>query len=275
MNNPLDFSGKTIVVVGGTSGINRGIAELFARHGARVAVASRSQQKVDETVESLRSCGAEAMGFCADVRDPAALATGLATVHAAFGPFDVVISGAAGNFPALLTQMSVNAFRAVIDLDLIGTFNVIPAIYPFLLKPGAAVINISAPQATIPMEAQSHVCAAKAGVEMLTRCLALEWGPEGVRVNAIVPGPIDGTEGMQRLAPNEAMREAARDSVPLRRLGTPQDVGSACLFLAAELGSFVNGAVLPVDGGWLQNGAGGLGRMLATFARRTPGASQR
>jgi len=275
MNNPLDFSGKTIVVVGGTSGINRGIAELFARHGGRVAVASRSQQKVDETVESLRSCGAEAMGFCADVRDPAALATGLATVHAAFGPFDVVISGAAGNFPALLTQMSVNAFRAVIDIDLIGTFNVMQAIYPFLLKPGAAVINISAPQATIPMEAQSHVCAAKAGVEMLTRCLALEWGPEGVRVNAIVPGPIDGTEGMQRLAPNEAMREAARDSVPLRRLGTPQDVGSACLFLAAELGSFVNGAVLPVDGGWLQNGAGGLGRMLATFARRAPGAAQR
>jgi NAD(P)-dependent dehydrogenase (short-subunit alcohol dehydrogenase family) len=268
MNYSLDFSDKTVVVIGGTSGINRGVAELFARHGARVAVASRSQQKVDDTVDSLRACGAEAMGFCADVRDPESLAVGLAEVHAGFGPFAVVVSGAAGNFPALLTQMSANAFRAVIDIDLIGTFNVMQAIYPYLLKPGAAVINISAPQATIPMEAQSHVCAAKAGVEMLTRCLALEWGAQGVRVNAIVPGPIDGTEGMRRLAPTGAMREAVRDSVPLRRLGTPQDIGNACLFLASELGSYVNGAILPVDGGWLQCGAGGLGRTLATLARR-------
>ncbi len=270
MKNSFDFSDKTVVVIGGTSGINRGVAELFARHCARVAVASRSQQKVDDTVESLRACGAKAMGFCADVRDPAALATGLAAVHAAFGPFAVVVSGAAGNFPALLTQMSVNAFRAVIDIDLIGTFNVMQAIYPHLLIPGAAVINISAPQATIPMEAQSHVCAAKAGVEMLTRCLALEWSAQGVRVNAIVPGPIDGTEGMQRLAPSAAMRDAARDSVPLRRLGTPEDIGNACLFLASEYGSYVNGAILPVDGGWLQSGAGGLGHMLATLVRRGP-----
>jgi len=269
MNNLLDFSGKTVVVIGGTSGINRGIAELFARHGARVAVASRSQQKVSDTVEALRSCGAEAMGFSADVREPEALAAGMTTVREAFGTFDVVVSGAAGNFPALLTQMSAKAFRSVIDIDLIGTFNVMQAVYPHLLKPGAAVINISAPQAVIPMEAQSHVCAAKAGVEMLTRCLALEWAAEGVRVNAIVPGPIDGTEGMQRLAPSDAMREATRESVPLRRLGTPQDVGNACLFLASELGSYVNGAILPVDGGWLQGGVGGLGRMLAKLVRRS------
>ena len=268
MKNLLDFSGKAVVVIGGTSGINRGIAELFARHGARVAVASRSRQKVDETVESLRTCGTEAMGFCADVREPAPLAAGLATVHETFGAFDVVVSGAAGNFPALLTKMSLNAFRSVIDIDLIGTFNVMQAIYPYLQKPGATVINISAPQASVPMEAQSHVCAAKAGVEMLTRCLALEWGGEGVRVNAIVPGPIDGTEGMQRLAPSEAMREAARESVPLHRLGTPGDVGNACLFLASDLGNYVNGAIMPVDGGWLQGGVGGLGRALAKLVRR-------
>lgn len=268
MKTLLDFSDKTVVVIGGTSGINRGVAELFARNGARVAVASRSQKKVDDTVDSLRSIGTEAMGFCADVREPAALAAGLTSVHANFGFFDVVVSGAAGNFPALLTQMSANAFRSVIDIDLIGTFNVMQTIYPYLLKPGASVINISAPQATIPMAAQSHVCAAKAGVEMVTRCLALEWGGEGIRVNAIVPGPIDGTEGMKRLAPSEAMRETTRESVPLRRLGTPEDVGNACLFLASELGSYVNGAIIPVDGGWLQSGVGGLGRMLSTLARK-------
>lgn len=268
MHNPLDFTGKNVVVIGGTSGINRGIAELFARHGARVAVASRSAQKVDTTVASLRALGAEAIGFCADVREPAALAEGLTAVHAAFGPFDVVVSGAAGNFPALLNQMSTNAFRAVIDIDLIGTFNVMQAIHPCLNKTGASVINISAPQASIPMVAQSHVCAAKAGVEMLTRCLALEWGPQGVRVNAIVPGPIAGTEGMARLAPSPAMQTAVCDSVPLRRLGTPEDIGHACLFLASELGSYINGAILPVDGGWLQGGVGSLGNTLASLARR-------
>lgn len=275
MNATLDFSNKTVVVIGGTSGINRGIAELFAQHGARVAVASRSQQKVDDTIACLRSSGAEAMGFCADVREPAALVAGCATVNAAFGPFDVVVSGAAGNFPALLTGMSANAFKSVIDIDLVGTFNVMQAVYPYLLKLGATVINISAPQATIPMEAQSHVCAAKAGVEMLTRCLALEWGAEGIRVNAVIPGPIDGTEGMQRLAPTDAMRDAARDSVPLRRLGTPQDIGNVCMFLASEMGNYINGAIIPVDGGWQLGGAGGLGRMLSKLVRRDVPQSQK
>jgi len=275
MNNPFDFTNQTVVVIGGTSGINRGIAESFARHGARVAVASRSQPKVDDTVAALRAIGAEAIGFSADVRDPAALASGLASVHAAFGPFAVVVSGAAGNFPALLTEMSANAFRAVIDIDLLGTFHVMQAIHPYLLTPGACVINISAPQASIAMEAQSHVCAAKAGVEMLTRCLALEWGPQGLRVNAIVPGPIDGTEGMLRFAPDPAMRAAARDSVPLRRLGTPQDIGQACLFLASTTGSFVNGAILPVDGGWSLGGAGDLGRLLNAMVRRGATAAKK
>lgn len=268
MHNPLDFSGKTVVVIGGTSGINRGIAELFARHGARIAVASRSTQKVEETVASLRALGAEATGFCADVRDAEALTAGIRSVHSAFGPFDVVVSGAAGNFPALLTGMSANAFRAVIDIDLIGTFHVMQAIHPCLNKSGAAVINISAPQASVPMVAQSHVCAAKAGVEMLTRCLALEWGAQGVRVNAIVPGPIAGTEGMARLAPTPAMQGAVCASVPLRRLGTPEDIGHACLFLASELGSYINGAILPVDGGWLQGGVATLGQTLSSLARR-------
>lgn len=269
MTISLNFTDKVAVVVGGTSGINRGIARCFASHGARVAVASRRQEKVDETVSELRALGAQAMGFAADVREPDALEAGMQAVHERFGDFDVVVSGAAGNFPALANDLSWNGFKSVIDIDLRGTFHVMKAIFPRLRKPGASVINISAPQAFLPMKAQVHVCAAKAGVDMITRTLALEWGPSGVRVNSIVPGGIEGTEGMARLAPDEQARARARASVPLGRLGSPEDVGNACLFLGSELGSYVSGVVLAVDGGWAQAYCGGMSDDLGALAART------
>ena len=254
----IDFTGQTVVVVGGTSGINRGIAELFAEHGARVAVASRSQEKVNDTVARLQELGAEAMGFCADVRDVTAVQAGLKQVYDSFGEFDVLVSGAAGNFPAMATGMSPNGFKAVVDIDLMGTFHVMHSAFSYLKQPGASVINISAPQAFLPMAAQSHVCAAKAGVDMITRCLAVEWGALGIRVNSLCPGPIDHTEGMNRLAPTPELRQRCLESVPMKRLGLAEDVGNACLFLASPLASYVSGVVLPVDGGWAQAGCGDM-----------------
>jgi NAD(P)-dependent dehydrogenase (short-subunit alcohol dehydrogenase family) len=264
----LSFEDKVVLVVGGTSGINRGIAECFADHGAKVAVASRSQDKVDDTVARLRALGAEAAGFSADVRDLTALRTRAAGIHDLFGDFDVVVSGAAGNFPALANDLSENGFKSVVDIDLRGTFHVMKAVFPLLRKPGASIINISAPQAFLPMQAQVHVCAAKAGVDMVTRTLAVEWGKHGVRVNSVVPGPIDGTEGMARLAPTEQARRKTADSVPLGRLGLPADIGNACLFLGSELAGYVTGAVIPVDGGWSQNNCGGMSDYLGSLASR-------
>ncbi len=259
----LDFCQKTVVVIGGTSGINRGVAECFAAHGARVAVASRNQAKVDQTVAALVDSGAEAMGFTADVRDYDTLKAGIHDVHHRWGDFDVVVSGAAGNFPALARGLSVNGFKSVVDIDLRGTFHVMKAVFPSLKKPGASVINISAPQAFIPMQAQVHVCAAKAGVDMITRTLALEWGGYGIRINSIVPGPIDGTEGMTRLAPDPETRSRTAAGVPLGRLGTPEDIGGPCLFLGSDLAGYISGAVIPVDGGWAQNNCGGMSEHLA------------
>lgn len=268
MSITIDFKDKRIVVIGGTSGINLGIAQAFAGQQARVAVASRSPEKVETAVSGLKALGAlEARGFSADVRNPEAIRSGIEEIHKAWGALDVVVSGAAGNFPATATGMSANAFKSVVDIDLLGTFHVMQAIYPYLKKPGASVINISAPQAFIPMAAQSHVCAAKAGVDMVTRCLALEWGSDGIRINSLVPGPIDGTEGMARLAPTEEARQTVADSVPLKRLGTPGDIANACLFLGSDLAGYVSGAVIPVDGGWAQSGAGGMSNFLAQFAR--------
>ncbi|VUD52063.1 putative 2,4-dienoyl-CoA reductase [Thalassocella blandensis] len=264
----IDFSGKTVVVVGGTSGINRGIAELFAKHGAKVAVASRDQAKVDDTVKALQALGAEAMGFAADVRQQDAIKEGLQKVFEAFGQFDVLVSGAAGNFPALANGMSANGFKSVIDIDLLGTFHVMQSAYPHLKKPGASIINISAPQAFLPMAAQAHVCSAKAGVDMITRCLALEWGEEGIRINSIVPGPIEGTEGMKRLAPTDELMELAKQSVPLKRLGLPEDIGNAALFLSSDAASYISGTVIPVDGGWALGGASSLSNQLTEMMKQ-------
>jgi NAD(P)-dependent dehydrogenase (short-subunit alcohol dehydrogenase family) len=249
------FESKHVVVAGGTSGINLGIARGFARAGAAVSVFSRKQDKVDAAVAELAALGAKAHGGTADVRDPEAVQAVLAAAVAAHGPIDVLVSGAAGNFPAPALAMSANAFNSVIGIDLNGTFHVLRFAFEHLRRPGACVINISAPQAFLPMMAQAHVCAAKAGVDMLTRTLAMEWGPSGVRVNSLVPGPIEGTEGMHRLLVDPSAKDALARTVPLQRLGTVEDCADVALFLASDAARYVSGAVLPVDGGWSLSGA--------------------
>ncbi len=255
MSVTFDFSGKQVFVFGGTSGINLGIARCFAAAGANVAVASRSQEKVDAAVAELSSLGSDSRGYALDVRDADAVAAALEQHASEVGDIDILVSGAAGNFPALAKDMSPNAFKSIVDIDLMGSFHVLHSAFAYLRKPGAAIINISAPQAFLAMPMQSHVCAAKAGVDMLTRTLALEWGPMGIRVNSISPGPIADTEGMRRLAPTEKILELTKRSVPLQRLGQASEIGNAAMFLASDAGAYVSGVVLPVDGGWSVAGA--------------------
>lgn len=259
-----DYRGSVVFVAGGTSGINLGIARGFAQAGASVAVLSRSQAKVDAAVLALQEYGGTVLGFAADVRDAGRLEVVFEETHRQLGPIDVLVSGAAGNFPAAAKSMSGNAFKAVMDIDLLGTFQVLRFCHPYLRKPGGCVINISAPQAFVPMEMQSHVCAAKAGVDMLTCTTALEWGEEGIRVNSLVPGPIEGTEGMKRLSPPGpgGARQIA-DSVPMKRQGTAADIAAAAMFLGSSAASYISGAVLPVDGGWSLGGAGLIGQILS------------
>ena len=262
MTSAFDFRGKNVFVAGGTSGINLGIAHAFAKAGARLTVISRSPDKVEAAVEALKSHGGDVAGHAVDVRDYAATDAALKAAHRDFGSIDVLISGAAGNFPAPALGISPNGFKSVVDIDLMGTFHVLRAAFPYVTKPGACLINISAPQAFLPMEFQMHVCAAKAGVDMVTRVAALEWGPAGVRVNSVVPGPIQDTEGMRRLAPTEAALKLAVDSVPLKKLGTVQMIADACLWLASPMAEYVSGVILPVDGGWSLGGAASLGKGL-------------
>lgn len=243
------FKGKSVFVTGGSSGINLRIAETFGELGAKVGLNARKPEKIEAAVAQLRAKGIAARGFIADVRDYAAMEAALTGAVMAHGEIDVLVCGAAGNFPAPALGMSSNGFKAVMEIDVLGTFNACRAAFERLKKPGACILNISAPQASIPYPMQAHVCAAKAGVDMLTKALAFEWGPAGVRVNSISPGPITETEGMERLAPDLATREKVRQLLPLQRLGTKDDVAQLCVFLASDAGSYCTGGVHSVDGG--------------------------
>ena len=246
---PAPFHGRVALVAGASGGINLAIAKKLGDMGARVAILSRSPERIVAAAAQLADAGIEARGHAGDVRDPAAMQRIAGEVATAWGPLDIVISGAAGNFFVRAADMSANAFRTVVEIDLIGTFNVLSAAWPHLRKPGAAIVNISAPQGQRAMRLQAHACAAKAGVDMLTRCLALEWGAEGVRVNAVSPGPIADTEGLSRLAVDEPLTTRIRDSLALPRFGAKADIAEAVAWLCGDAAAFVTGANLDCDGG--------------------------
>ena len=240
---------KTAFVTGGGSGIGQRMAERFAEHGANVMLVGRKQEKLDAAAARIRSSNGTAETYAMDVRDYPAVQAAMQKTRERFGEIDILVCGAAGNFPAPVTAMSANAFKSVIDIDLIGTFNTCRAAYEHLRKPGASVISISASHATMPIAYQAHVCAAKAGVDLLTRTLAIEWGPVGIRANCITPGPTDETEGMRRLAPTPEARKKVEAAVPLGRFGTKDELADLALFLCSDAAAFITGAVYVCDGG--------------------------
>jgi NAD(P)-dependent dehydrogenase (short-subunit alcohol dehydrogenase family) len=258
------LEGKNALITGGGSGINLAIAERFAQQGATVALIGRTKEKLDAAAEGITKAGGKASGYPADVRDYDALTGAINSARQAYGEIDIVVCGAAGNFPAPVLGMSANGFKAVVDIDLLGTFNTCRAVFEHLKRPGASIINISATQAFTPLPMQAHVCAAKAGVDMLTKCLAIEWGPEGVRVNSIAPGAVDDTEGMRRLAPTPEIKRQLTQAIPLKRFTTKDEIADLAVFLCSDSAQFVTGAVVVCDGG---QSLVGLGLSLAAATR--------
>ncbi len=245
------LQGQRAFVTGGGTGICRGIALELARHGCDVAITSRSSTHLDPTADEIRAMGRRAVAVTADVRDPQAVEAAVARTADELGGIDILVTGAAGNFLCMAEHLSPNGFGTVVDIDLKGTFHCAKAALPYLKRRGGVMLNISATLHYVGTPAQLHVACAKAGVDALTRVLAVEWGPYGIRVNGIAPGPIADTEGVRRLL-DDASTQRAVETTPLRRLGRIRDVTDAAVFLCSDAASFIAGHTLVVDGGlWL------------------------
>ncbi len=245
--------GRRALVTGGGSGICQGIALALAQHGAQVAVMGRKPEPLAATVAQMQQAGGRGLAVAGDVRQPDQVAQAVGATVAAFGGLDLLVNGAAGNFLCPAAQLSPNGFKTVVDIDLQGTFNVSKCAFDHLQASRGCIVNISATLHYGGTAMQSHVAAAKAGIDALTRNLAVEWGPLGIRTNAIAPGPIDGTEGMARLAPGD-VRDKMIAAMPVKRFGRIEEIAWASVFLASAAADFINGAILVVDGGrWLNN----------------------
>lgn len=249
------LKGRTVLVTGGGSGIGLAIAQALAGAGAAVVLASRKIDRVTEAAEAIRATGGRALGVAADVREPEAVQAAVAHAVAEFGGLDILVANAAGNFVVPFTEMSFNAWRTVVDIDLHGTFHCAKAAHPHLKASphGGRFIAITTMRALEGWPGCAHAAAAKAGVMSLIRSLAVEWGPDGILCNTIAPGPIGGTEGVKRLYEETGMSTG----LPLGRLGRGEDIAQAALYLCSEAASFVTGTDLVVDGGRQRGQRGG------------------
>ena len=264
------FGGQVGVITGGGTGIGFGIAELLSALGMHVVLASRKPENIESAAERLRARGGNASALPVDVRDPERVRALVQRVAEAQGRIDLLVNNAAGNFYVPSETMSPNAWRAVVEIDLFGTFFCSQAVLPVMrAQGGGTIVNISMTLHYRGWPMMAHATAAKGGIDALTRTLALEWAPHRVRVNGVAPGPVP-TAGVAKAfvpptaaAAPEAPAAPVRDhtgappSVPLGRWGDPRDIANAVAFLASPAGEWITGAILVVDGGeWLSRSAG-------------------
>lgn len=244
------FKGKVVFVTGGAGTICRVQTEAMVLLGADAVILGRNVAKTEKAAAEIASLrpGAKVLGLGnVDVREIDSLAQAVATTVSKLGRIDFVIAGAAGNFLSDFNHLSSNAFKSVISIDLLGSFNTVKACFSELRKNKGAVIFVSATLHYYGVPFQSHVGAAKAGVDALSNALAVELGPLGIRCNCIAPGGIEGTEGMSRLMP-ETGHGASK--VPLARWGTTRDIAEATVYLFSPAASYVTGSIQVVDGGF-------------------------
>lgn len=241
------LDGRVALVTGGGTGIGKEIARTFGRHGARLCIAARRQEVLEATKEEFEKEGFECLAVPCDVRHPDQVERVVEETLSRFGRLDILVNNAAGNFPAPMAGISYNGFKSIVDIDLLGTYNFSKAAFDaWLGEHGGNIVNISAPFEQMGAAYQAHVAAAKSGVNSLTRTCAVEWGSKGIRTNAVAPGAISDTEGLERF---ETVDDSGKLSPPLGRPGSKQEIANTVLFLVSEAASYVNGQVISVDGG--------------------------
>lgn len=251
MHDPFSVQGKSIIVTGGGTGIGAVITREFAARGAKLLIASRSTEHLESVVADVRARGGAIESIAVDVRDTTQVDAMIARAYSAFGGLDVLINNHGASFYQPATEISPNGFATIVAINLTGTFLCSTAAARRWIEAGRGgrVINMSSEAGVAGAPGMAHYGAAKAGVQNLTRTLAMEWARHGILVNCIAPGPIETPEGSARTWPTPELRRLVERSTALERIGAPEEIAWPCLFLATEASSFITGQTLSVDGG--------------------------
>lgn len=247
---------KVVIVTGGSSGMGKYMAKKFAQEGAKVVITGRNEEKLATAIEEMnKSIKGEIHPIIMDVRVPEEVEKMTNETIEKFGTIDHLVNNAAGNFISPAEKLSTNGWKSVIDIVLNGTFYCSKSIGSYWIENNikGSIINIVATYAWNAGAGVIHSASAKSGVLTMTRTLAVEWGYKyGIRVNAIAPGPIERTGGADKLFESEEAAKRTIQSVPLQRLGTPEEIAELAYFLFSPHASYINGEVITMDGGqWL------------------------
>ncbi|HEY6305119.1 MAG TPA: SDR family oxidoreductase [Candidatus Angelobacter sp.] len=249
------LAGKRILITGGATGLGKSMAQRFLELGASLYICGRREQVLDEAAVELRKATAGTVKtFVCDVRDSARVEEMVGEIWQD-GPLDVLVNNAAGNFLARTEELSLGAFEAVIGIVLMGTLHATLACGRRWLKEGhhANVLSITTTYAESGSAYVVPSSVAKAGVLNLTRSLAVEWGPRGIRLNAIAPGPVPTEGAFSRLMPVKSLEDLAKKRNPLRRFGTHEELANLAAFLVSDQSGYINGHQVVMDGGeWLK-----------------------
>ncbi|KQL36471.1 short-chain dehydrogenase [Bacillus sp. FJAT-25509] len=243
---------KVVIVTGGSSGMGKAMAMRFAKEGAKVVIAGRDLEKLNNAKEEIEQYDGQVLPIVMDVRDPELIKNMVNEVDQTFGTIDFLVNNAAGNFICAAEDLSVNGWNTVINIVLNGTFYCSSEVGRYMIqhKIKGAITNIIATYAWDAGPGVIHSASAKAGVLAMTRTLAVEWGRRyGIRVNAIAPGPIERTGGAAKLWLSDELENRTIQSVPLGRLGTPEEIAGLCAYLFSNEAGYINGSCFTMDGG--------------------------
>ncbi|QQK76440.1 glucose 1-dehydrogenase [Salicibibacter cibarius] len=247
-----DFSvkDKVVIITGSSQGIGHRLATGFAEEGAKVVVNSRKYEKLKPLIEEIEKTGGEVLPVQADMREYDDVVALMKKANERFGRIDLLINNAGGSFGHSLDELSPNAFSAITRNNLDQVFNCCAAVRPFMAEQdGGRIINVSSMAGIRPSPGLGAYGAAKAGVISLTETLALEWSKYNILVNCIAPGLIvtEGTKDV--LIPTEKKEQEYRNKIPVGRIGVPEDILNACLYLASEASSYITAETIKVEGG--------------------------
>ncbi|WLR52111.1 2,4-dienoyl-CoA reductase [Bacillus tianshenii] len=243
---------EVVIVTGGSNGMGKYMAKEFASRGAKVVITGRTAEKLEAAKQEIEQEEGQVLTVVMDVRKPEDVERMLKEAVDAFGKVTSLVNNAAGNFIVPAEKLSVNGWNSVIDIVLNGTFYCSHTLGNYWIdkKIRGKIINMVATYAWDAGPGVIHSASAKAGVLAMTRTLAVEWGRKyGIRVNAIAPGPIDRTGGAEKLWESEEAAKRTLASIPLGRLGEPEEIGKLAAFILSEDAAYMNGEVITLDGG--------------------------